>query len=460
MDIKSSSADPAGRWDEAGARSRRAGASPAAGSTGWPAWPVALLIVTLLIPWQIAIGPVALSMYRIALVIFAVPCLIRWATGKAGPIRLPDILFILYCVWCVIALVAVHGFDAIESGGIHFIETFIAYLVGRCYIRSAADFRATARVLFLAVAAMLPFALMETVSGNKVMLELFSKVLPTLAPTGTELRLGFMRVQGPFEHPILFGVFCGGLLAITHGVLGRNVPFAQRWLMTGIVTVTATLSWSSGPILSIAVQMALLTWAFVLRNVAARWRILWALVLGAYIALDAVSNQPVPQLLTRFAFDPWTAYYRLLIWEYGWQSISQNPLFGTGFGEWVRPAWMPPSIDMFWIVPAIRHGLPAFILFLGASIWLVLSIGFGRKHEGEISDYRTAYLVSITAFALAGCTVHFWNATYVLFMFLLGSGMWMRDAQVSAERAEEPVPRQRYLPLSRAAAVGRGRGRG
>ena len=23
------------------------------------------------------------------------------------------------------------------------------------------------------------------------------------------------------------------------------------------------------------------------------------------------------------------------------------------------------------------------------------------------------------------CTVHLWNASYVLFMFLLGSGMWM-----------------------------------
>lgn len=218
--------------------------------------------------------------------------------------------------------------------------------------------------------------------------------------------------------------------------------------MTAIVLATATMSWSSGPLLSIAVQIALLGWNFTLRNVAARWRILWAIALGSYLLLEAVSEQSVPQILTRFAFDPWTAYYRLLIWDNGWNSIFLNPIFGTGFGEWVRPAWMPPSIDMFWIVPAIRHGLPAFFLFMTASIWLLAAIGISGKRDAETADYRTAYLISIAAFVLAGCTVHFWNATYVLFMFLLGSGMWILDAANSNDAANEVVGR-RHLPFSR-----------
>jgi hypothetical protein len=209
------------------------------------------------------------------------------------------------------------------------------------------------------------------------------------------------------------------------------------------------LSWSSGPLLSIAVQIALLSWNFIFRGVAARWRILWIIAISVYFALDIASNQPVPQLLTRFAFDPWTAYYRLLIWEYGWISISLHPLFGTGFGEWVRAAWMPPSIDMFWIVPAIRHGLPALILFTTAVAWLVFSIGLHRTQDTERDGYKTAYLISIASFVLAGCTVHFWNSTYVLFLFLLGSGAWMTDAETATTIAKNTGRHRSHLPLSR-----------
>ena len=35
----------------------------------------------------------------------------------------------------------------------------------------------------------------------------------------------------------------------------------------------------------------------------------------------------------------------------------------------------------------------------------------------------------MTAFFVVAWTVHFWNATYVLFMFLMGSGVWMLDVK-------------------------------
>ncbi|WIY54207.1 O-antigen ligase domain-containing protein [Devosia sp. YIM 151766] len=447
MNMKSSRA--VGNWEMLEARSRPGSEKAAGESNRWPAWPIVLLVVALVVPWQVTVGPIDLSMHRIALIVLAVPCLASWGSGKAGPIRVPDLLLIFYCMWCSIALIAVHGANAVGSGGVLFAETFISYLVGRCYVRSAADFRASVRVLFLVVSAMLPFAIVETVTGNKAMLDLFATVLPTVAPTVTELRLGFMRVQGPFDHPILFGVFCGGIVAITHGVLGRDTSFARRWVMTLIVVATGMMSWSSGPLLSIGLQIALLAWSFIFRNIAARWRILWAIAFFAYLVLEVASNQPVPQLLTRFAFDPWTAYYRLLIWNYGWDSISLHPLFGTGFGEWVRPAWMPPSIDMFWIVPAIRHGLPAFISLLTAVVWLLVSIGLSSTDDRKTADYKTAYLISITSFIVAGFSVHFWNSTYVLFLFLLGSGMWMLDAETATRTGNETRQRRRHLELSR-----------
>lgn len=392
-------------------------------------------------PWVFSFGPLAISVYRLVLVILIVPCLVFWMSGKAGRIRAPDILLALCCAWSALAIGVVHGpGGAVEPGGILFIETFGAYLIGRCYIRTADDLLAAARLLFVVVAIMLPLAVFEAVTGQKLMLELFRMVLPTTEGTTTELRWGLSRVQGPFEHPILFGVFCSGMVALTHLVLGRGVAPAQRWAMTATVAVTAALSFSSSPLVALLAQLALLGWNSVLKDVRSRWRILWVIGIVIYLAAELGSRQSVPQLLTRFAFDQWTALYRLLIFEHGWASVMAHPLFGTGFNDWVHPSWMSSSIDMFWLVPAVRHGLPAAALFMLAFFVATVSVGLRPFQDERLQSYKTAYLITLVGFFIAGWAVHFWMATYVLFMFLMGGGMWLLDAEPGAAE-EVPVPR-------------------
>ena len=100
-----------------------------------------LFLVGLVIPWIIPVGPLNLSVYRIVLFVTLLPCLVMWASGKAGRIRAPDIGLFLYSGWAAITLVNAHGIAAaIEPGGILFIETMGAYLLARCYIRDAEDF--------------------------------------------------------------------------------------------------------------------------------------------------------------------------------------------------------------------------------------------------------------------------------------------------------------------------------
>jgi len=345
----------------------------------------------------------------------------------------------------------VHGAgEAVEPGGMFTLETFGAYIVARCYIRKLDDFVATARLLALIVSIMLPLGAAELITGQKLILEVFRGVLPTIVDAINEPRWGLTRVQGPFEHPILFGVFCSGAVALTHLVLAADSGQGRRWTMTSIVAATAFLSLSSGPIAILLVQLGLICWNWMLGKVRARWRILWVIGVFAYCVAELSSTQSVPQLLTRFAFDPWTAFYRLLIWEYGMASVMANPMFGTGFNDWIRPAWMPPSIDMFWLLPAVRHGLPAGIFLLMAFFAAVLAIAFKPCDDKKVLACRTAYLIAMTGFFLVGWTVHFWNATYVLFTFLLGSGMWILDepeadattARLQARRAARTSHRQ------------------
>ncbi len=427
---------------------QHAGPHAASAARRRPAAPVCILLVALVIPWAVSFGPLSVSAPRLILLLMTPMCVFTLLSGKVGALRAVDVLLVLHCLWCVVAIGAVHGVgEAIESGGMLTIETLGAYLVARCYIRSSEDFRAAARLLFLILAAILPFAVVELLTGRKVLLDLFGAVLPTIEATYTEPRMGLTRVQGPFEHPILFGVFSASAVSLTYLVLGRSAGALRRWTMTGTVMFTALLSLSSGPLLTVMMQVALLFWNGLLKRVPARWGILWALGIVGYVALEIGSSQSVAQVLTRFAFDPWTAFYRLLIFEYGWASVMAHPLFGTGFNDWLHPAWMTSSIDMFWLVPAVRHGLPAAILFLLAFFAATVGLGFKKCTDERVSDCRTAYLITLAGLFIAGCTVHFWMATYLLFLFIIGSGMWMLDGDPATpdKPAEPPTNRGRHV---------------
>src|SRR3954466_10503300 len=66
------------------------------------------------------------------------------------------------------------------------------------------------------------------------------------------------------------------------------------------------------------------------------------------------------------------------IWEYGSASVLNNPLFGVGFGDWARASWMTSSADMFWLVNAMRHGLPAGLLIMSAFLLLFLPVSLRK----------------------------------------------------------------------------------
>ncbi|ALN74690.1 hypothetical protein M673_18385 (plasmid) [Aureimonas sp. AU20] len=407
------------------------------------AWPVVLFLVSLTIPWMILIGPLAMSIPRAILVVLVGPCFLRWVRGRAGPIRAADLCLLAFWAWCALSLAVVHGPGfAVQPSGILFVETMGAFLLARCYIRDADDFLALARLLFRIVAFLMPFALFEALTDRDILLQFFASILPSYADAGGDMRAGLYRVQTVFEHPILFGICTGSALALTHLVLGRGLSGVSRWWRSIVVGGTAFLSLSSAPMAALLAQVFLMVWGWSLRRNPARWKLLWALVAASYLVVAVGSNQtPVQFYISRFTFDPHTGWHRLLIWQYGSASVLRHPLFGIGFGEWVRESWMSSSVDMFWLLNAMRHGLPAGLLMLGAFLSAVLRVGWRKGLDDRLAAYRTAYVIVMTGFFLVGWTVHFWGVSYLWFMFLLGSGLWLLDA--SAEASQAPSPRRR-----------------
>lgn len=393
-------------------------------------WAVKIFLFCVFLPWLWQIGSLSISPYRLVLLFTFMPCIFIWLTGRAGAIRAADIAICLYCLWCTMSLSVVHGADAaLQPAGTAVIETAGAYFLGRCFIRNADQFQAVSRLLFWIVVLIFPFAIVEAVTNTNVAMDFFSRFFPTHVIAENIPRWGLRRVQSVFEHPILFGVSCGACLALVHTVACENKSPTRRWVAVGIVFLTAALSLSSGPITALLVQAFILVWDQILKNNPMRWRLLWALLLLMYVVISLGSNQSVPEfLLTHFTFDQASAYYRVLIWHFGSGSALNHPYFGVGFNRWDRPVWMPGSIDMFWLYHAVLFGLPAGLLMISAFFLTVVPIGFKRGLEPRLVAFRTAYLAVMSGYFLVGWTVHFWNATYVLFLFFLGSGSWLVDA--------------------------------
>jgi hypothetical protein len=376
----------------------------------------------------------------------ALPCLAAFLRGRAGRVRLPDIGLLLLSAWAAVALVANHGFGGqIEPIGIFFLETVVAYLIGRVYVSNAADFFYLVRLLFFTTIAMTPFAIQQAITENNLILSVFEVIGRSYDKYFSEQRLGFFRAQGAFQHPILFGVYCASVISLTYFVLCYRRGIITRFARTGIVLFTALTSLSSGPMAAMVAQLGMIGWNIVLRPIRARWWILAGLAIIAWVFVDIASNRSPPEVfISYFALNSATAYNRILIWIYGSASVMNNPLLGIGMGSWEQPSWMSDSMDMYWLVVPVRYGLPAGILNGLVFLSIFLGVALRRNFDARQNAYRLGFLSCMVGFGMVGWTVHFWNETYVLFMFLMGSGVWFLDVQPSSSRSE-PLATRRQL---------------
>jgi hypothetical protein len=407
-------------------------------------WPVFLFLSALVVPWMIFIGPLRMSLYRIVLLVMVLPCLGIWMSGKAGRIRTADIALLLFWFWGGLSYIVINGMAlSVQPIGIGFIETVGAYLLARCYIRDADDFYNMIQLLFRIVVFLLPFAAFECVTGQNILRDFFATFLPTrIDPSDVfrhtalpetsfgEARGGLSRVYSVFDHPILFGVITGSIFALVHQVLGYQKSFLQRSFRTGIVGATSILSLSAGPLIVIVAQVFLLSWNRLLSGIRFRWIILIGLFLSIVLVIELVANRSALEIVVAyFLFDPASYWFRKMIWDFGSASVLAHPVFGVGMNEWQRPEGMPPSIDNFWLAIAVHYGLPGVFLLLLALFSILLAVGFRKGLEDKLIEYRTGFLISLSGFLLAACTVTFWDAAYVFLLFLMGSGVWMLDVE-------------------------------
>lgn len=385
----------------------------------------AAFIIALILPTYTSfmLGTLRLTAYRAFLVVGLLPCALSLVgTGKQR--LLPsDGLVLAFGAWAFGTFVYHHGMgEGLEAGGIFVIESFGAYVLARVLIRDERAFLGLVAFLTLVVVCMLPFTVLESVTG----MNLFGQ-----APSGIEPRYGFHRAMGTFDHPIIYGVFCASITGVGWYSFSRDhdlvTPFRLFRLLATALAAFASVS--SGAMVALWIQWILIAWDRLTRALARRWQIFGLVLLAAYIGVDLLSNRtPMKVFLTYLTFSEATAYGRLLIWEWGFHdNVLKHPIAGIGYADWVRPEWwFSGSVDNFWLVIMMRHGLPCFF-FLALAVLYLLIYGARLAAAQGVAHLYKGWAISLIGMIIAGCTVHFWNAAFVYFFFLLGAGAWFHN---------------------------------
>ena len=418
--------------------------------------PITLLVISFFLPFSFGIGSLHMTPVRVILLAMIVPLGISWISGRCGRIRAADLWFLACCLWMIPSILNYGGFGQIQYIGITIIELFGAYLMARRYVRTEANFRGLVRLLRLIALVLLPGAILESLTGMRIYNAIFDPFFRTFPWANYGTRMGMFRAQTVFEHPILYGV-CVAVIFGPSYAEARNHASRFGAFLGGLPSIGATFfSLSSGAILALVIQMLLMAWDRTMRHVDRHWLILAGIVSFCWVTVDLLSNRtPFEVFISYLTFNAGTSYARVLIFEFGMDNVMAHPLFGIGLGDWVRPDWMHHgSVDNFWLVFAMRYGIPGFVTIAGAYFASLAGLMRARPASETARRHRNGLVYALIGLGIALCTVHVWSGSFTLAMFLLGAGAWAADVpQEDAPRTAGATGRP-AAPREGAAAAG------
>lgn len=381
-----------------------------------------LFLIALVIPVSISLAGLRLTPARILLLLLAIPLSLNLLSGKYGKLILTDLLMGLFTLWSVLSLMVSMGPSYLEFAGITAIEIWASYLIGRCLVRSSDSFRFVTRVLIPVVLFILIEAMAQSI-GRFSLYDPFFSALGDTFPWPREERLGLLRASSTFEHPILYGVFCAATFSLLVYAPRVSKPGILGWRIAWLPMIATFFSLSVGGWLPLIGQIMLIAWDVLFRNFVKRWKLLLTLVITVFVALDLASNRtPFEVFISYFTLDSNTAYWRILIFQHASDDVMQNPIFGIGLHDWSRPHFMySSSVDNFWLLTAMRHGLPGLALIASAYLAGILRCNRNKDVPPHVQKQQLGLSLVLVCLGVSIATVHLWGATFLYFCFLIGT---------------------------------------
>ena len=334
-----------------------------------------------------------------------------------------DIFMSLHCLWVCIAIFYWEGgLRALEAGGIYAVELLGFYAFGRYVAQNPKDLLLLFKIFVILVFVSALLAWTESLTGYNMVYE--SLGLPFHRPA--DPRFGLERASVYMQHPILYGLFISMMMGMAIYRYKKHM-----WKVVLLFFVATFPALSSAPLLSLLVQTSVAIWDQLLKSKAWRWKLAGILAFIFYLLIEIPSDRSFISILISVAtFNPWSGYYRMLIWEYGIQEVINSPLIGIGFNDWVRPRWMVSNtVDNFWLLTMMRYGIPALLMILIPIIFSAKKLA--SRNYFELNFLRAGWLVSLVGIVIVGATVHFWANVFSMFGFFIGIGVTIANYRPS-----------------------------
>lgn len=394
-----------------------------------------LFVLSIFIPveFHILVGSLRLEAYRIILGLTLIYAFINFnqILKKADII---DILLFFFTILASASLIYNHGLkDGIESSGILIIEILGAFYLARLAITTPKSYYQVNMLFATILAALLVFSLYEAFAQRRILHEWAKAItghdsLDYRLYTHYYVRMGIMRTTNMFAHPILYGTI--GAIFFPFIILLVFFKFKISNLIKSIAILVGMISTlSSAPLLAIGFQgmTAVLTrfWAGGKRF----WIGMSFVALSSFILINALSNRGFfAILISHLTFNPVTGYYRMLQWEYTMDDIADHPLFGIGLNDWTRPEWMNNSIDSFWLLMTLQHGMIASAILFFVCLYAVFHmLNRLHKYHPAVRWMVKSWILAFTSLILIGFTVDYFGKIQPLFFFMLGAIGWARN---------------------------------
>lgn len=394
-----------------------------------------LFVISIFIPveFHYLVGTLRIEAYRIVLGLALIYAFlnIRVILAKAD---LVDILLFFFVLLASASLIYNHGLkDGIESAGILIIEILGAFYLARLYITTPKHYYNVNIWFATILALLLVFSLYEAFAKHRILHEWAKNItgndsLDYRLYTHYYIRMGIMRTTNLFAHPILYGtigaIFFPFIILLTiHKFKIRNL-FKTIAILIGMVSTL-----SSAPLLAVAFQGSTTLLTKFWHGGKRFWFGVSFIVMSGFFFISMASDRgPFAILISKLTFNPVTGYYRMLQWEHSMDDIADHPLFGIGLHDWTRPDWMNSSIDSFWLLVTLQHGLIAGFILLFLCLYAVFhQLNKLHKHHPATRWMVESWILAFMSLILIGFTVDYFGKLQPLFFFVLGSIAWARN---------------------------------
>ncbi len=393
-----------------------------------------LFVISIFIPveFHYLVGSLRIEAYRVVLGIALLYSLLN-INDLLKKADLIDILLFIFIILASVSLIYNHGLQkGIESSGILTIEILGAFYLARGLITTPKSYYRINMLFATILALLVVVSIYEALAHHRILHEWAKNItghdsLNWKLYTHYYIRFDIMRTTNLFAHPILYGTI--GAIFFPFIILLLLYRFKFSNLLKTLALLIGMISTlSSAPLLSVVFQGMTAILAQYWMGAKRLWMAVAFFGVSGFLLIEAMSNRGFFAILISYlTFNPVTGYYRMLQWEYSMDDIAANPIFGIGLHDWSRPEWMNSSIDSFWLLMTMQHGLFAGFILLFCSLYAVFHIlNDLHKHHPATRWMVKSWVLAFMSLILIGFTVDYFGKIQPLFFFVLGSIGWAK----------------------------------